>query len=242
MSQNCWVFIEAIHLYCLVSIPYNMDWSEFAVTKYWYWSNGFPFLCTLFWAITHSQFKKCRGLEDENLDALDKFLADNLAEAVLHDAAAKLHDDYFPDISLPNISLPNIYHPNISLADTSEPSLDYENIDDWSTDNDPNVTCPDETNLMEAICSDLPGLEALNMSHYDEGSAVFFFPGIFLTENNASQDIFSTYYVHFELDDFDNTIKNYSQARQGFTLIVSYRLSIDFFRLSIATLGGNPSL
>ena len=216
MSQNCWVFIEAIHLYCLVSIPYNMDWSEFAVTKYWYWSNGFPFLCTLFWAITHSQFKECRGLEEES-STLDEILESMLSV------------DYFAEISLPNTSLPNISLPNISLpdmplpmslADTSDPSLNYENIDYWSTHNDSNVTCPDETNLMEAICSDLPGLEALNMSHYDEGSAVFFFPGIFvLTENNTSQDISSTYYVHFELDDFDNTIKNYSQARQGFTLI-----------------------
>ena len=193
-----------------------MDWSEFAVTKYWYWSNGFPFLCTLFWAITHSQFKECRGLEDES-STLDEILESMLSV------------DYFAEISLPNTSLPNISLPNISLpdmplpmslADTSDPSLNYENIDYWSTHNDPNVTCPDETNLMEAICSDLPGLEALNMSHYDEGSAVFFFPGIFvLTGNNASQNIFSTYYVHFELDDFDNTIKNYSQARQGFTLI-----------------------
>ena len=193
-----------------------MDWSEFAVTKYWYWSNGFPFLCTLFWAITHSQFKECRGLEDES-STLDEILESMLSV------------DYFAEISLPNTSLPNISLPNISLpdmplpmslADTSDPSLNYENIDYWSTHNDSNVTCPDETNLMEAICSDLPGLEALNMSHYDEGSAVFFFPGIFvLTGNNASQNIFSTYYVHFELDDFDNTIKNYSQARQGFTLI-----------------------
>ena len=221
MSQNCWVFIEAIHLYCLVSIPYNMDWSEFAVTKYWYWSNGFPFLCTLFWAITHSQFKECRGLEEES-STLDEILESMLS--VDYFAEISLPNTSLPNKSLPNISLPNISLPDMplpmSLADTSDPSLNYENIDYWSTHNDSNVTCPDETNLMEAICSDLPGLEALNMSHYDEGSAVFFFPGIFvLTGNNASQNIFSTYYVHFELDDFDYTIKNYSQARQGFTMI-----------------------
>ena len=237
MSQNCWVFIEAIHLYCLVSIPYNMDWSEFAVTKYWYWSNGFPFLCTLFWAITHSQFKECRGLEEES-STLDEILesmlsVDYFAEISLPNTSLpnislpnmslpnmSLPNISLPNMPLPNMSLPNISRSNISLADTSESSLNYENIDYWSTHNDSNVTCPDETNLMEAICSDLPGLEALNMSHYDEGSAVFFFPGIFvLTGNNASQNIFSTYYVHFELDDFDYTIKNYSQARQGFTMI-----------------------
>ena len=82
MSQNCWVFIEAIHLYCLVSIPYNMDWSEFAVSKYWYWANGFPLMCTLFWTITHKHFNDCSNPNDES--TLDEMLK-KLQSAVYED-------------------------------------------------------------------------------------------------------------------------------------------------------------
>lgn len=144
MSQNCWVFVEAIHLYCLVSIPYNMDWSELAVSKYWYWSNGFPFICTLFWAITHNQFKECRSSDvDEN----SKF-------------------DTYENI------LENIAHGNISFANLTDENLNFSSIHNL------NVICPDKSNLTEVFCSEMPGHEALNMSHYDEGSAIFYFPGI----------------------------------------------------------------
>lgn len=136
MSQNCWVFIEAIHLYCLVSIPYNMDWSEFAVSKYWYWANGFPFLCTLFWALAHKTFNEYKPTDDSIEDQL---------LMIKHD-------------------------PNYDDNGTNAAHLN---------DNQLNDLCLQANFTDVFISNSTPGLEALNMSHYDAGSSIFFFPGNF---------------------------------------------------------------
>ena len=44
-----------------------------------------------------------------------------------------------------------------------------------------------------------------------------------MIENDLSQDILSTCHVHIELDDFADTYKNYSQARQGLKLMAESR-------------------
>ena len=150
MSQNCWVFIEAIHLYCLVSIPYNMDWSEFAVSKYWYWANGFPFMCTFFWAVTHKLFNECRPADNSVLTDED------VVKMII-----ELEYDYFDSGSSFNDG-------DISLDATADHLIDDLIGNDSS--------CP-ETNFTDVFCSALSGLEALNMSHYDDGSPIFFFPG-----------------------------------------------------------------
>ena len=133
MSQNCWVFIEAIHLYCLVSIPYNMDWSEFAVSKYWYWANGFPFMCTFFWAVTHKVFNECRPADESVLTE------DDMVKMII-----ELEYDYFDSGSSLNDG-------NIFLSNSTTDDL----IDDLIGKTD--SPCP-ETNFTDVFCSTVSAL------------------------------------------------------------------------------------